>query len=446
MTRVRPVERQHMAFRGRVRRARIGAVGAAVALMLVATACGGSSGSSGSTSSNGKVTLSFAWWGDATRAKVTEAAISQFEQKNPNIKITTEYAPFGSYSSKITTQMSGGNAPDLLQIDRGFLNEYAGRGVLANLSSQSSVLNLSGLDPNFVASGKVSGQVVAVPFGQTTSTLVVDMTKLASLGLKPPKAGGTWDDLKVWAQQVHDKSGGKTAGIADPGSSWGAFEAWQFQHGKQVYTTAGKIAFTASDLEDFWNFTSDLRKSGAATPADVTATITGTPADEPLAKGLAAAEWDFDSVFGSYVAATTDQLALVPLPTFSGQTGMYARPSMLLSVSSKSPHPKQAAQLLNFLVNDPAAAKALGTGRGLFPNVSVRESLAKTAAGKNKQVYDYEASQQSTFRPTPPAPPKGDGELLTLMQRVYQATAFGQESVNDGAASFMSQAQTIMNQ
>jgi len=55
MTRVKPVQRQHVAFRGRVRRTRIGAVGAAVALMLVATACGGSSGS---TSSNGKVTLS----------------------------------------------------------------------------------------------------------------------------------------------------------------------------------------------------------------------------------------------------------------------------------------------------------------------------------------------------------------------------------------------------
>ena len=443
MTRVEPIKNQHGAFMGQVRRTRIGAVGATVALMLVATACGGSSGS---TSSNGKVTLSFAWWGDATRAKVTQAAINQFEQKNPNIKVTTEYAPFGSYSSKITTQIAGGNAPDLLTIDRGFQNEYAGRGVLADLSNQSSVLNLSGLDPNFVASGKASGKLVGVPFGLTTQTLVVNTTKLTSLGLKPPKSGGTWDDLKAWAQQVHDKSGGKIAGIADPGSTWAAFEAWQHQHGKQLYTSAGKIAFTASDLEDFWNFTSDLRKSGAATPANVTATITGTPADEPLAKGLAAAEWDYDSVFGSYVKATTDQLALVPLPTFSGKTGMYAKPGMLLSVSSKSPHQKQAAQLLNFLVNDPAAAKALGTGRGLFPNVSVRESLAGAATGATKQVYDYEASQQSTFGSTPPAPPKGDGQLLTLMQRVYQAIAFGQESVNDGAASFMSQAQTIMNQ
>jgi multiple sugar transport system substrate-binding protein len=441
MTRMGPIDRQHVAFMGRSRRIRIGAVGAAVAVMLVATACGGSSGG---TSSNGKVTLSFAWWGDATRAKVTQAAINLFEQKHPNIKVTTEYAPFGSYSSKITTQVSGGNAPDLMSIDRGFQSEFAGRGVLADLSNQSSVLNVSGLEPNFAASGKASGKLVAVPFGQTTQTLVVDMTKLTSLGLKPPKSGGTWDDLKVWAQQVHDKSGGKVAGIADPGSTWAAFEAWQSQHGKALYTSSGKIAFTASDLKDFWNFTSDLRKSGAATPADVTATITGTPADEPLAKGLAAAEWDYDSVFGSYVKATTDQLALVPLPTFSGKTGMYAKPSMLLSVSSKSTHQKEAAQLLNFLVNDPAAANALGTGRGLFPNLSVRESLAKTAAGATKQVYDYEASQQSTFRQTPPAPPKGDGQLLTLMQRVYQAITFGQQSVSDGAASFMSQAQSVI--
>jgi multiple sugar transport system substrate-binding protein len=441
MTRVGPTKHQHKPLASWARKG-FGTVGGAIAVALIASACGGSSGSK--TATNSPVTLSFSWWGDATRATATQAAIDLFEKKNPLIKIKTSYAPFGSYETKIATQMAGGGAPDLLQVDSGFLTEFAARGVLDDLSKQSSVLTESGFDPKFAESGKAAGKLVAVPFGQTTQTLVVDTTKLNSLGVASPQPGWTWGDLKSWAQRVHDKSGGKVAGIADPGSTWGAFEAWQHQLGKQLYTSGGKIGFTASDLEDFWNFTSGLRKSGAATAAHVTSTIDGVPADEPLAKGLAAAEWDYDSVFASYVKATKDQLALVSLPTVSGKTGEYAKPSMLLSVSATSKHQKEAAQLLNFLVNDPTSAVALGTGRGLSPNLAVRQSLAASATGASKQVYAYEAAQQPTFEPTPPAPPKGDGQLLTLMQRTYQAIAFGQQSVSAGAASFMSQAANVI--
>jgi multiple sugar transport system substrate-binding protein len=432
----------HLRSPGRSRKTALalGAVVTASALLLAA--CGG--GSDSGASADGKVTLNFAWWGDATRAKVTQAAVDLFQQQHTNITVKTTYTPFGSYEAKISTQVAGGNAPDLFQVDRGFQSEFSQRGVLADLTKNADTLNLSGLDAKFADSGKDGAKQVAVPFGQTTQSIVVNTAKLKELGVPEPTATWTWDDLKTWAQQIHDKSGGKLSGLADPGSTWGAFESWQLQNGKLVYTPDGKIAFTQQDLEAFWNFTTGLSKSGAATPATVTATIDGTPANEPLAKGLAASEWDYDSVFGSHVAATKDQLGLYSLPTVAGKTGMYARPSMLLSVAAKSQHPKEAAELLSFLVNDSGAAKALGTGRGLFPNLTVRTAQATGAEGAVKQVYDYEATAEKSFVPTPPAPPKGDGQLLTLMQRTYQAVAFGQQSVSAGAASFMSQAQSAI--
>ncbi|GIH18799.1 ABC transporter substrate-binding protein [Rugosimonospora africana] len=419
------------------RRTLLGVAAVFAAASLVAAGCS----SGGSDSSDGKVTLNFSWWGDDTRAKVTQDAIDLFVKQHPTITVKTQYAPFGPYGTKLATQVSGGNAPDLFQIDRSYQSQYAGEGVLADLGKYGSALKLDGIDANFLASGKFDNKQIAVPFGQTTQVIVVDTTKLQQLGVTAPQPTWTWQDLQTWGEQVHSKSGGKVSGMADPGGTWGAFQSWQYQHGKQMYAD-GKPAFTQADLESFWNFTLGMSKSGAATPANVTATINGVPADEPLAKGLATAEWDYDSVFASYVGATKDQLAILPLPSVDGKTGMFAAPSMLLSVSSRSKHPTEAAELLNFLVNDSAAAGALGTGRGLFPNTQVRATLAGSATGPAKQVYEYEASVQSSMIPSPPAPPKGDSDLLAAMTRIYQGVTAGQQSVSAGAKAFMQQAQS----
>src|SRR5262249_9368857 len=97
---------------GLSRRAALGLLGGAgVAGVALAAGCG----SSGGSASGGPVTLSFAWWGDASRAKATQAAVDLFQRKHPTIKVTTQYAPFGDYFTKLATQVAGGNAPDLFQ-------------------------------------------------------------------------------------------------------------------------------------------------------------------------------------------------------------------------------------------------------------------------------------------------------------------------------------------
>ena len=426
--------------RGALRWLRLTAV--AVGVALAASACGSGSGSG--SSSGGQVNLSFAWWGDASRAKATQAAVDLFQQRHPNIKVSTQYAPFADFFTKLATQVAGGNAPDLFQIDRGYVNEYAQRGALYDISTDKADLDLSKWDGSFANAGKINGRRVAVPFAQNSQTIVIDQTLAQQYGVAMPDKSWTWDDLKTWAQQVHDKSGGKVFGIADPGSTYPAFESWLVQHNKHLYDDKGKLGYTAQDVADFWNFCTDLRKSGAATTAELTATITGTPADEPLPKGKAAAEWDYDSLYTLYVAATKDQLALFPLPQNNGNTGMLPKPAQMLSVYSKSKHPKEAIELMNFLLNDKDAANALGGSRGLQPNLDIRNSMAASATDPGvKAIYAYEADNKSKLNPAAVTPPKGDSQVLTLMQRTYQDVAFGRQSVQDAANSFYSQTKQL---
>jgi multiple sugar transport system substrate-binding protein len=417
---------------------------AAAGLLALVAACG--SGGSGASSSNGKVTITFAWWGDSSRAQSTIAALKLFEKAHPNVTVDTEYTPFGSYEQKISTQTAGGDLPDLITIDRGVQNEYAQRGMLLDLTPYvGKTLQLSGLNSAFVASGQTSGKQYAVPMAQNSQAIVVDQTRVQSLGLPMPQAGWTWSQWQSWAKQVTTKSHGKYYGLVDPGTLWPGFQSWEIQHGTSLYSD-GKINFTVAQLTAWWTMCTQLRTSGAATNAQLTATVDGLPDDEPLLKGHAVAEWDYDSLFTMYSAGTTDKLTLVSLPTVGGKTGMFAQPSMMLGVSANSPHATEAVELLNFLINSPAAATTLGTSRGLFPNLGVRQSMASSATGAMRTVYSYESANASALTPTPPAPPKGDGQLLTLMQTMYQKVAFGQLSPAAAAQQFFSQAQGIIGQ
>jgi multiple sugar transport system substrate-binding protein len=416
-----------------------------VVLVALSAACG--SGSPGTSSApGGKVTITFSWWGSSARAQQTIAAIKLFEKANPNITVDTEYTPFSSYDSKIATQAAGGDLPDLITIDSGVLNEYVQRGMLLGLAPYiGKTMQLSGLDPSFTASGRSDGKQYSVPMAEASQAFVVDETRVKALGLSMPQDGWTWAQWQSWGEQVTKKSGGKYYGLVDPGTLWHAFQAWELQHGTSLYSD-GKIHFTVADLTAWWTMCNNLRTSGAATNAQLTATVDGLPDDEPLLKGRAVAEWDIDSLYTSYTAGTADQLELVSLPTANSKTGMTGSPSMTLGVSAHSPHATQAMELMNFLINSPVAASALGTSRGLFPNLSVRRSMASSATGPTKLVYSYEASVAGGFSPTPLPPPEGDGQLLTLMETVYQKVAFGQLTPATAAQQFYTQAQGIIGQ
>ena len=67
------------------------------------------------------VTLRFSWWGADVRHEATLAAIEAYQKANPNVSIEAEYQGFEGYQQKMMTQLTGGTAPDLIQIDNVWL-------------------------------------------------------------------------------------------------------------------------------------------------------------------------------------------------------------------------------------------------------------------------------------------------------------------------------------
>lgn len=413
----------------------------AIVLGVGATAaCGGDD-----KATDGNVTLRFDWWGNADRAALTEQVVDLFEKRHPNITIQTSFAEFGAYFQKLATQVAGGSSPDLMQMDYRYVREYADRGVLAEFGAGGVNVDTSQINPGLLAGGKINGKLYAIPLGQNTQTFTYDPAQWTAAGAAAPKDGWTWADLTAAAQKVTDKTGGKVRGISDFGPIEDWFEVWLRQQGKTLYTDAGQQGYTAEDVAKWWTLADGLRRSKAATAAEVTAKIDGSQANDPVSKKTASSGFGYDSGLTPKTWEIMGrEMAISAFPSDSAELGQYAKPSMQITIAKRSAHPAEAAQFIDFFINDPEAGKILGLSRGMPVNAAVRDATGATLTGPPLVGYQFEKSILPRLKDAPPPPPKGAGAVKTAFQRVYDDVMFGRATPQAAATRFMEESKQAL--
>jgi multiple sugar transport system substrate-binding protein len=424
---------------------------ATLALVLAATAtlgaCGSSSGAKGAPA-DAKQTIRFVWWGNQDRADATDKAVQLFEAKHPNITVTTEFAGYSAYFQKLSTEIAGGAAPDVIQIDRSTYSDYQGRHVLADLTpfTKDHTLDLSQINQNLLGGVQVNGDQYAVPGGQTSQMVAYDSTMFTKAGVTVPSGGWTWSQFQDAMTKVAAANG--TTGTTDFGWAVDWFEVWLHQHGKQLYTADGKLGFTADDLTQFWNLTGGMRSNKGVSAAQDTTKMDGTIQNSAMVRKTAASEFNYDSSLTSYISSYGAQTAAAPLPSDDpAKSGMAALPPVYFAVPKTSSHQAAAVELLDFLANDPAAGTALGTTRGLPANQQIRTQVCSAATGANKAVCDYESAQASRIGSSAGWMwPKGSAEIKTDFQKVYDDVIFGRSSVSAAASRVISDANQSLGQ
>jgi multiple sugar transport system substrate-binding protein len=409
------------------------------------TACGGSS----SGGSGGKQTIRFVWWGNQDRADATAKAVALFEKKYPDITVKTEFSGYAAYVQKLTTQVAGGAAPDLLQLDRPTFGEYVNRHVLADLGSGSdSPVRTAKIPANLLAGGKVKGTQYAIPAGQTAQMLVYDTSLFAKAGVTVPSGPWTWEQFAADMAKVGSATG--KPGTTDFGWAIDWFDSWLHTRGKQLYTSEGKLGFTASDLEDFWNMTGAMRKAKGVSSAQATTKMDGSTQNSALVLGQSASEVNYDSNLTSYTTSYQGTLGVAPLPSDSGssdRSGMAALPPVYFGVAQHSSHKAAAEKLLDFLVNDPEAGKTLGATRGLPANSDVRSEVCGSATAGDKAVCDYEQKVADRLGPSDTWQwPTGSSAIKTDFQQVYDDVIFGRTSVSSAADRVIKDAEQSLQQ
>ena len=381
------------------------------------------------------------WWGNPDRDKRTRNLLNTYARSN-NLQISAESLGWGEYWTKLGTQVAGGNAPDLIQMDYRYMFEYARRNTLFTLDK---LLPLTDFSTYARDSGKVDGKLYGVSLGSNSKALVYDTGMLQKVGVKSMPSDLTWDDFGRIAGEISQINLGKYWGSSDSSRLEQVFEQWLNSGSKLLYTADGKVAFTPDDVAAWFDLWDKFRKAGVIPPADVGATNNARAEEYEITRGLAAMSFINSNQLLAFQSLNKNKLAIAMYPRVrGGSAGHYVKPAMLMSVSAKSKAPQEAAKVINHMVTSAEGVKTLGLERGVPCSAAARAMLLPEADELGKQQIEFVAMVAKGAMRLPPPPPKGAGEIENLLRRVADSVAFGRVSLKDGASQFHAECVNIL--
>ena len=208
------------------------------------------SGDSGAAASGDPVELRFAWWGSDSRHKTTQKVIDAYEAEHPNVTINGEFSEFSGYWDKLATATAAKDSPDIIQMDEKYLRDYAGRGALMDLTTQSDVLSTAEFDENALKSGEFDGGLYGLSTGVNAYSILANPEMFAAAGVEmPDDTTWTWEEYDDICKQITEGSPEGVYGCQSYGNEEAGLSQWARQNGQSLYTDDGEIGFTPETLD-----------------------------------------------------------------------------------------------------------------------------------------------------------------------------------------------------
>ena len=381
----------------------------------------------------GGTVIRWAYWGSGERVTISQEAIDLYESRNPGVQINPEVSGgAGDHFVKVDTQLAGGNGPDIIQMG-GNIYDYAD--VLLPLDAYAgTILDVDVIDPSAVASGTINGELKGVSTGVTMPSLVINKTLIEKSGAPLPPKSMTYPEFREYLMMLKEKLPRGVYPMQDIGvtsNNSTAFGYWTRYNGTPLYDAqTNSTSVTAADAQKYLELFQDYRDNGLVPPADIAAGYSENNADSAaIIAGRVAIGYLYTNQLGGYQAATTDELDLIEFPGAAETKALWQAPSQFYTVNKDSKNPEETVKFINFLVNDPDAARILGNNRGASASSSARAAGANSEA--DQKVLDYmNVSGPHSSEETDHVP--NDTEFNSTLFLIYQRVAFGQNTPKQG--------------
>lgn len=348
-------------------------IAAAISLILLTStlaSCGATTKDIKLKEENMQVVLELGWWGNDPRHTYTIEAIEEFEELNPNIKVNLDYGEFSNYETRWNIKMKAGIEPDIMQVNYAWMKNMAKESdAFYPIDKLADTVDLSTYSEDSLSYGTVNGTLYALPIALNAKSFVYDKEVFKQYGLDIPK---TWDDIFA-AAEVLSKDGIYALDL-EQSTAWFVIESyWEQTTGKE-FATDGKLNLTQEDIEimlDFYISLIEHKVTPDPSKHDANHFSDGTYAGSVL--------WVTDTA--RYEAMLPDGHTFVVgnYPVLSGatRTGKYIKPATMYAVSKNTKHPKEAAQLLDFLVNSEQMAMHQQVEKGVPVSSRQKSKLEK---------------------------------------------------------------------
>lgn len=314
--------------------------------------------------------ISLSWWGNDVRHEYTLAAIDEFEKLHPEIKVNCQYSEWSGYQLRSNARMASNTEADVMQINYAWIQQYSPNGDgYYDINEVSDHIGLSNFADEELDFGMQNGRLNALPIALNTQTVYINKTIYESYGLEVPR---TWDDY-FNAAKVMD---GKTYPLSMVSKSmWFFTIAYvEQQTGKQFMTMDGKLTFSPEDIQMMIEFYCRLINEKVMPQPEYfdslkisTGEYAGTVAwvSDASSHCKKAIENGYEIVVANYPADIPSNAA----------SGWYAKPATMYAISKNTDHPREAAILLDFLLNSDEMAVLQGIEKGVPVSDSARACL-----------------------------------------------------------------------
>jgi len=206
------------------------------------------------------VTVTFSSWvgSDPTMKKMA----ADFHKLHPNITIQFQNVSADNASQKLTTQLAGGNPPDVAYIDASGTSDFASRQALVNLDgyiARSDVVKPDDYVDAFKTFVTYQNHLWGLPIDGESTGLFYRKDLFAAAGIDgPPK---TWDEFEADAAKLTDpakKQYGYEVFAPEAAYYW---YPWLYQSGGDLLSEDGKsVLFDSSDAQKAADFYVNLAK------------------------------------------------------------------------------------------------------------------------------------------------------------------------------------------
>ncbi|MEI7142848.1 ABC transporter substrate-binding protein [Pectobacterium brasiliense] len=402
--------------------------------------------------------IRISWWGGNQRHEATLAAINAFQKANPTITVKAEYAGWDGYLSRLSTQMAGGQEPDVIRIDWNWLPQFSRNGDgFYDLNKQKDILGLGDFPPNALKTADVKGKLQGLPISMTSRSMIYNKTTWDKAGVAYPQ---TWDELFAAGPVFKQKLGDNyyPLGVAQGSSdvldilTLGRSYMAQKYGIDMIDEKKQSIAYSRDQVRELFGFYKKLVDSHVIPDQRYFSSFGRTNVYEirPWINGELAGMYLWDSAIYTYSSNMPKDAVLETGPFLTmpnaKDSGLISKPSSLFAISKNSKHPKEAAMLMSFMLSNPEGVKALGLQNGMPANPKAQKLLEDIGVINpgNLLANAYRAAAEQPATKVPVSPFMENQELVQLWTSSLQKLDYGNGEVNKVADDFLNSANRIL--
>ncbi|MFD6295052.1 ABC transporter substrate-binding protein [Streptomyces sp. NPDC060235] len=401
-------------------------------LGLLLTACTDGDGGR----SHGVITLRFqslAWQQDSVTAN--KELVKEWNAAHPGIKVEYVQGSWDSVHDQLLTSFEGGEAPDIIHDASDDLADFAYGGYLADLRGLLPARLKSGIPQRSWEAATFDGGVYGVPFLQEPRVLVANSGLLKASGVRVPTPDRpwSWDEFRSVARKLTGKG---TYGVAWPlKEPVSATLNLSLSAGGRLFHRGadGKVTVRFGDADAVVPRTV---RDQVATDHSAAGTTLGMGGSDTL-PGFFGGKYAMVPLGFSYRQQIAQQAPKgfdwQVLPAPAGADGLTQGVSpQTLSIAEDSPHKKEAAAFLDFLLR-PKNMVRLALGDWMLPTGT--QALRDPALHTAKDDWATGTALADRLRPAPAQSVRGYPEwkdkVATPAFQEYYSGAIGLRALRE---------------